>query len=413
LDWSFEGAKRERKQRARVRRRADVSSTVPPLPTALELQRDVGNQAVQAWLRSEGTAVGPQLSHPAGVTEPEAEQITNYIMRTHGGNPAAARPDVTPLAPAGDSPGVVGEVLRSSGKPLDEQSRRDFEQGLGSDFGQVRVHDGPLANEAAAAVNAEAFTAGSHVVFSEGRYSPDTQAGQRLLAHELVHVIQQGSKPAPSLPVGGAGHTSAHTPAGTGPAREIQRQPALRLALPRQELRARGNPDINALVDALPAVLLNGQRVQVLRVTESGTTHVFTLTITITPGAPPITSPVTAETSETPGGPVGSPNAQTWQHDIAINLYQQIPDPVSTLFHELVHVRLLIDKYLSPANQTTTFQRYSRSSASRKIHCCQKDCPSSRRLATSANGTRPSFPSSACHLPSRLAQVTTGFMNSW
>ena len=41
-------------------------------------------------------------------------------------------------------------------------------------------------------MNAEAFTLRSDVAFAEGRYRPDSEAGRRLLAHELAHVIQQG-----------------------------------------------------------------------------------------------------------------------------------------------------------------------------------------------------------------------------
>jgi Domain of unknown function (DUF4157) len=39
-------------------------------------------------------------------------------------------------------------------------------------------------------VDAQAYTLGEHIVFGSGRFAPDTSAGQRLLAHELVHVAQ-------------------------------------------------------------------------------------------------------------------------------------------------------------------------------------------------------------------------------
>jgi hypothetical protein len=47
-------------------------------------------------------------------------------------------------------------------------------------------------SESARSINALAYTVGSHVVFDTGQYAPGTRAGQRLLAHELTHVVQQG-----------------------------------------------------------------------------------------------------------------------------------------------------------------------------------------------------------------------------
>jgi hypothetical protein len=67
---------------------------------------------------------------------------------------------------------------------------------FGFDFSQVRVHTDAQAAESARAVNALAYTVGSDIVFGAGQYAPGTAAGKRLLAHELTHVVQQGSKPA-------------------------------------------------------------------------------------------------------------------------------------------------------------------------------------------------------------------------
>ena len=88
---------------------------------------------------------------------------------------------------------IVHEVLRSSGTPLDSQTRAHFEPRFGHDFGKVRVHADTKAAASARAVNALAYTVGSDVVFREGRYSPGSGLGQNLLAHELTHVVQQTS----------------------------------------------------------------------------------------------------------------------------------------------------------------------------------------------------------------------------
>jgi hypothetical protein len=148
-------------------------------------------------------------------------------------------------------PPIVHEVLRSSGQPLDASTRAFMEPRFGHDFSQVqtttpqiattglavgpasdrfeqeadrlshwvmrapapdaqidstppgrysfnqvRVHTDAEAAESAQAVNALAYTVGNHVVFGAGQYAPTTTAGKHLLAHELLHTIQQGSSSA-------------------------------------------------------------------------------------------------------------------------------------------------------------------------------------------------------------------------
>jgi hypothetical protein len=78
-----------------------------------------------------------------------------------------------------------------------------MESNFGRDFSQVRIHTDAQAAQSARAVNALAYTVGRDVVFDTGYYSPETLAGQRLLAHELTHVLQQkGTKPNWELCIG-------------------------------------------------------------------------------------------------------------------------------------------------------------------------------------------------------------------
>ncbi|NJO17686.1 MAG: DUF4157 domain-containing protein, partial [Thioploca sp.] len=90
------------------------------------------------------------------------------------------------------APPIVHEVLRSPGHPLDDETRAFMEPRFGHDFSQVRVHTDAKAAESARAVSARAYTVGQHVVMRREEYAPKTEAGRRLLAHELVHVVQQG-----------------------------------------------------------------------------------------------------------------------------------------------------------------------------------------------------------------------------
>jgi hypothetical protein len=88
-------------------------------------------------------------------------------------------------------PSIVREVLRSSGKPLDHGTRTFMEGRFGHNFSSVRVHTDAAAAESARSVNAIAYTVGSDIVFGFSRFAPNTTVGNRLLAHELTHVVQQ------------------------------------------------------------------------------------------------------------------------------------------------------------------------------------------------------------------------------
>ncbi|HEU4931093.1 MAG TPA: DUF4157 domain-containing protein [Pyrinomonadaceae bacterium] len=98
----------------------------------------------------------------------------------------------------GNVPPIVNDVLRSSGRPLDPSTRVLMEDRFGHDFSKVRVHSDPAAANSASAVNAQAYTVGSQIVFGAGRYSSDAR-GQHLLAHELTHVVQQSGAAKTSL----------------------------------------------------------------------------------------------------------------------------------------------------------------------------------------------------------------------
>ncbi len=94
-------------------------------------------------------------------------------------------------APAAVAPAAVHDVLRSPGQPLDRATRSFMEPRFGHDFSHVRVHSDAKAAESANGVNAQAYTVGNNIVFAAGQHAPDTHAGQRLMAHELTHVVQQ------------------------------------------------------------------------------------------------------------------------------------------------------------------------------------------------------------------------------
>jgi hypothetical protein len=112
------------------------------------------------------------------------------------------------------APSPVDRVLATPGRPLDASTRAWAEPRLAHDFSKVRIHSGEAAAQAAGTLQAAAFSAGPHIVFNTGRYSPHSEAGRELLAHELVHAAQQQHLSLPpepsSLPI-----APAHAPVET------------------------------------------------------------------------------------------------------------------------------------------------------------------------------------------------------
>lgn len=132
--------------------------------------------------------------------------------------PTSVHPAAAPM-PETPSGRVVQDVIRSGGRPLEKGPRMEFEQQLGHDLSRVRVHADARAAASARALGARAFAVGRHVVFGAGEFAPATTTGRQLLAHELVHTVQQGQ----AIPTG------ADSPRVAGP-REASEQEAERIA---------------------------------------------------------------------------------------------------------------------------------------------------------------------------------------
>ena len=93
-----------------------------------------------------------------------------------------------------DGPAIVHKVINSAGHPIDKNTRNFMESRFGYDFGNVQVHNDSLAHKSSKNINALAYTHRNHIVFSSEHFRPDTDSGKELLAHELVHVVQQSGK---------------------------------------------------------------------------------------------------------------------------------------------------------------------------------------------------------------------------
>ncbi|MDA4121768.1 MAG: DUF4157 domain-containing protein [Thaumarchaeota archaeon] len=121
-------------------------------------------------------------------SEPHSAQTGGIQRTSQEGEGAPGRdPSVTP-----EFEGSISS-LEGRGQPLPDRVRSTFESSFGRDFRGVRIHRDAAANESSRAVGALAYTLGRNIVFAQGQFAPDTEAGKRLLAHELVHVLQQSS----------------------------------------------------------------------------------------------------------------------------------------------------------------------------------------------------------------------------
>ena len=131
--------------------------------------------------------------------EAEADRVADQVLSnksTHAfsnlASPKIQRRATPSSAQADEIPASVEHTLSSIGSPLPHVVRRDMEQRFNQDFSCVRIHTDGNATQSARDINANAYTAGNNIVFDSGKFSPESQQGKHLLAHELTHVVQQG-----------------------------------------------------------------------------------------------------------------------------------------------------------------------------------------------------------------------------
>lgn len=193
-----------------TRQSAQPQSALHP---ALELQQQAGNQAMQQLLRAGIIHAKLIVSQPEDPEERQADAMADHILRSQTGpgvpgstcscsneeemcdecrqkhTATIMRKESGPGLPSVSS-GVLSRMRQSTGHPLDLSTRSFFESRFGRDFGGVRVHTDSSAESSASALRANAYALGSDIYFAAGKYTPGTQDGRRLLAHEITHTVQ-------------------------------------------------------------------------------------------------------------------------------------------------------------------------------------------------------------------------------
>lgn len=160
---------------------------------------------------SQQTIVQPklELTTPGDSYEREADRMADFVMRkAYSGLPTEMPSTSSVLPPlisrraSSSTSGVAMDnatesgihASRGGGQPMPTALRSQMESGFEVDFSGVRLHTGSAAEAMSNDLRAKAFTYGNDIYFNRGQYSPDTTAGQHLIAHELTHVVQQSGK---------------------------------------------------------------------------------------------------------------------------------------------------------------------------------------------------------------------------
>lgn len=142
---------------------------------------------VHEVLRSPGR---PLDDNTRSLLEPKLGRALNHVPVTAMATPAPQRMSISQPGDFHERQAdrIADAVLSSHhGSGLEREQAPEWRY----DLSRIRIHTDQQAAESAQAVNALAYTVGNHVVFGSSSYSPHSAAGLHLLTHELAHTAQQ------------------------------------------------------------------------------------------------------------------------------------------------------------------------------------------------------------------------------
>jgi hypothetical protein len=150
-------------------------------------------------------AKGPTSAEPqaGGVTLPT--HIPPQVVRKLVGRAPNSTLQSLVGANGGPVPELTEQVIQrevGGGQPLASTTQAQMGGALGANLSGVRVHNDDTSDNLAGQLGARAFTVGSDVFFAANEYQPATTGGQKVLAHELAHVMQDSNAPQFKLQVG-------------------------------------------------------------------------------------------------------------------------------------------------------------------------------------------------------------------
>jgi len=121
----------------------------------------------------------------------ESTQVSSTTVKVQQKSIAGNKSNDT--SPLGKNIGQLARKNKGAGQALPNSSQQALESHFNSDFNQVRIHTDSSANQLTQSAGANAFTLGNDIFFNQGRYDTNSSDGERLLVHELTHVMQQRS----------------------------------------------------------------------------------------------------------------------------------------------------------------------------------------------------------------------------
>ena len=169
--------------------------TVGPAGDRYEQEADrVAEQVVsgqQSAVSHQRSDVQRQEDEEEVQTKPLAASITPLVQRQVEEEEIQTKAEIGKSFDAGPEIEDRLAAHKGGGSPLPGEVRAYMEPRFGADFSGVKVHTGADAAGLNRQIQAQAFTHGQDIYLGAGRYEPGTDAGKRLLAHELTHVVQQ------------------------------------------------------------------------------------------------------------------------------------------------------------------------------------------------------------------------------
>lgn len=156
---------------------AGADSIIKSLASPAELQRACASC-------NEDETVQAKASSAHGVADHSLQDLARLRLGSEPQSPSFAD--------------VLDRARSAGGDALPNPVRQYMEPRFRHDLGNVRVHHDDRATELARSIQARAFTIGPHIFFRRGEFQPSTWSCQKLLAHELTHVVQQNAAPGPT-----------------------------------------------------------------------------------------------------------------------------------------------------------------------------------------------------------------------
>ena len=174
----------------------------------LKMQQSIGNRNTMKALNDlPGAAIQTKLTvgQVGDKYEQEADKMADRIVEEMHGGASASVGEISNDMSGGntiqrkedgtgggtDTASVEGSMSKSSASSGHGDLLDRMGKAFKTDFSDVNIHTDASSESMNESLSARAFTKGKDIFFNKGEYNPGSKEGQKLLAHELTHVVQQ------------------------------------------------------------------------------------------------------------------------------------------------------------------------------------------------------------------------------